>query len=511
MAIPDQAMIFAERFKNNPAPLKQALLNPQSGPNAIDPFTALRALQIQDQASRTQMAQTAQQPTQAPSQKDQALAALSNRSVAPGVDADPSNYFGTGGIVAFAAPNEDNNHSLVTSNDGGDGGDGENSVTTQLSNLVNTSPGDPVAYRAFTGQLNQAIGRVANAKYTAPTTADTLDTAKQYFEQNQKLLGPSPIGDMRAQIQKYKGDADAGLEQDKGVAFLKAAQAMAQGNNFIRAAGNAAGEFGDSYGKALKANQEEHRSLLSMDMNLAHADYADRKGDLQNARAFATQANKDAFDKAKFEMDKDKALGELASRGAQVTKPQRPIGAGAGSKTKLPEQAAADIYNDLKTNTKPNEGETPQQFDARIRRMASTQALQMAHTTDVGATKAGLGYAGLDAATQTKVNTEVDNKKYADSRWTNAAPADRPAIERTIREEIAADYSTPIIRNPSAGTGAPAAPAAPQANKNQTADLSKPITLPAKPTSANMVNGQTYQTVHGLGVWDSSKQKMIFQ
>ena len=60
----DQASVFADRFRNNRQALQAAVLGQNSG---VDPYTALRALQLLKESDSMQMAQQGQQPTEAPS------------------------------------------------------------------------------------------------------------------------------------------------------------------------------------------------------------------------------------------------------------------------------------------------------------------------------------------------------------------------------------------------------------------------------------------------------------
>jgi protein-tyrosine-phosphatase len=66
----DQASVFADRFRNNRQALQAAVLGQNSG---VDPYTALRALQLLKESDSMQMAQQGQQPTEAPSLLQEAM------------------------------------------------------------------------------------------------------------------------------------------------------------------------------------------------------------------------------------------------------------------------------------------------------------------------------------------------------------------------------------------------------------------------------------------------------
>jgi hypothetical protein len=111
----DQASVFADRFRNNRQALQAAVLGQNSG---VDPYTALRALQLLKESDSMQMAQQGQQPTEAPSLLQEAMQPPQmpmgmavpgqQMSQAPqqsgGLEAMPvpEQDFADGGIIAFA-------------------------------------------------------------------------------------------------------------------------------------------------------------------------------------------------------------------------------------------------------------------------------------------------------------------------------------------------------------------------------------------------------------------------
>jgi hypothetical protein len=69
----DQASVFASKYKSNPQILQATVLGQGPDPS-LDPYTALRALQLIKESNAMQMAQQAQGPTSAPSLASQAVA-----------------------------------------------------------------------------------------------------------------------------------------------------------------------------------------------------------------------------------------------------------------------------------------------------------------------------------------------------------------------------------------------------------------------------------------------------
>jgi len=120
----DQASVFADRFRNNRQALQAAVLGQNSG---VDPYTALRALQLLKESDSMQMAQQGQQPAESPSllqeamQQPQGLAGMPIGQPVPGqqmpqqmgqpmpedsgIGQLPAGdmEFAGGGILAFAA------------------------------------------------------------------------------------------------------------------------------------------------------------------------------------------------------------------------------------------------------------------------------------------------------------------------------------------------------------------------------------------------------------------------
>jgi len=69
----DQASVFAERFRNTPGVLQASVMGQGTDPS-LDPYTALRALQLIKESNAMMMSRQAQGPTSAPSLAAQAIA-----------------------------------------------------------------------------------------------------------------------------------------------------------------------------------------------------------------------------------------------------------------------------------------------------------------------------------------------------------------------------------------------------------------------------------------------------
>ena len=104
----DQASVFADRFRNNRQALQAAVLGQNSG---VDPYTALRALQLLKESDSMQMAQQGQQPTEGPSllqeamQQPQGLAGMPTGQPVPGQQM-PQAPQQSGGLEAMPVPDQ---------------------------------------------------------------------------------------------------------------------------------------------------------------------------------------------------------------------------------------------------------------------------------------------------------------------------------------------------------------------------------------------------------------------
>ena len=391
----DQSLIVAEKYKNQPQLLEQALLGGQN--TVTDPYTALNALQKLKQSNMMQTAQAAQQAPAAqaqPSIKDSTVAAVNqNRMVAPGIDGDLEHYYGTGGIVAFAV--------------GGDSGDGDDN---EAPDDQDDGGGDPNAVTPYMTQIQ-------NAKYTAPTKAQlNSEVAQEMANARQVMGGGDPYADYRSSLKEQEAGAPQELEQGKGIALLKAAAAMAQGNNFVRALGNAGGEFGSAYSDALKADQAAKAHRNEMRFHLADAERKEKLGLYKDAAESVAASHAAALKGTQFELEKTKALGYLAAQQARLAK-----GAGAGQ-TKTPE-----IYTENRAQELIAKGMSKETAYAQ----ASKESLQYSHPIEriskAGPTSANLKEQATNVIENKNLDAAMRSAKLLDSTYKQIKPNDKAA------------------------------------------------------------------------------------
>lgn len=348
----DTAAILAAKYKADPAPLKAAVLG--QGDASINPYAALRALQLQQEAQRFQMAQAAMQGQQYQNQPS-----MVEQAVMPGMQQQPQQppmppqgqpqepapeglagmpvpeqNFAPGGIVAFAG----DDGSLVEDEYGGD-------IPFGAIEDMRPSPGSPASYEQFAGML-PGLMRDVQAQEFKPMSeedfANTLTSRRTLLEQG---AGPSPFAGFQAQLEELQQGRQKNLKQASGLALLAGIEDVLKPGGLARGLGGAAGKFASVYGQALAADKAEQRALMSMNMNLATAKRSEDLGLNREALAAANQARQDYNFAQKFKIDKTKALANLAISGARATKPTG--GADKGPKnfdSLAAKYVAADLY-----------------------------------------------------------------------------------------------------------------------------------------------------------------------
>jgi hypothetical protein len=249
-----------------------------------------------------------------------------------GMPTPEEDYCG-GGIVAFQsgglnapAVTDDPTSRLVGSGDDGDG-----SSSMGLENLMFTSKGDPETYAALAKLYPGAIATLGGIENKALTPEEYKKVQMDEIAAYREAMGPNTAMDaLKADITERKGERDRNLEEGKGVALLKAAYAVTQGNNWARAFAGAGAAFGDEYNRALQADKAEKRSIAAAEFNMADAQRKENLGLFKEGRAAADRAvtARQAAEKARLE--KAKAYADAIKGGMNATKPLRSAFGGAG-------------------------------------------------------------------------------------------------------------------------------------------------------------------------------------
>lgn len=377
----DQASVFASKYKSNPQILQATVLGQGPDPS-LDPYTALRALQLIKESNAMQMAQQAQGPTSAPSLASQAVAPQGLAAMVPmGAPAGqmpqqmgqapqgmppqqapqapvmqasgglagmytPEENYAAGGIVAFSGEGESLVRDPVAP-----------AVAADPFSRIDTDAGEPVGEgnadlqaRAF---ANYERSRKELESLTGDTTTPAQDkeTAKQYLDFLRANAGPDIYAPAIGKLDTRDADRAKNIRQGQGLALLAAAGAILEGNTLARGAAKAFPVLAKEMGEVQRADQAEQRSIEQMRFALADAQRKERMGDVRGAQAAVEAARKARADANKFQLDKKKGLADLDAKAVQATRPR--TGAGA-SGPKLAEQLAAAEVEYRKNPTPEN-------------------------------------------------------------------------------------------------------------------------------------------------------------
>jgi len=420
----DQSLIVAEKYKNQPQLLEQALLGGQN--TVTDPYTALNALQKLKQSNMMQTAQAAQQAPAAqaqPSIKDSTVAAVNqNRMVAPGIDGDLEHYYGTGGIVAFAMGGvpvkgyKGNKGSVTSSSD-------SNDADTEEANYQQSAPAgyaDPIESDDGTSgmggnpnAMDPYIQQIVGQKPSTMTTSEFADAVNNAYTQMQKFGGDDGTKKLLERLDAQDVGMKKDLDVGQGVALLKASQAVAQGNNLVRGLANAAAEGGGAYQEVLKNQQAEQQHRDMMRFHLADAQRKDKLGMYKDAVASVAQARQSAQAADTFRLNQVKALAEL-----QKYKSQLAHGAGAGSFDVNALNAKTEAY--VKAGMDPVKAKEKAANDI----LASKQQKNVFSVSDISGNKADI------AELEENRKITADERKALNQALINPANADYYGLSR---------------------------------------------------------------------------------
>lgn len=436
----DKASVFAERFKSNPQVLQATVLGQGTDPN-LDPYTALRALQLIKESNAMQMAQQAQGPTSAPSLASQAVAPQGLAGMLPmGAPAgqmpqapqapQAPDMQASGGLAGLPTPEEEYAEGGIVAFNGE-----ENSYVSRELTVPPGTEYDPNESGLYaeepTGEGNaglqarafadsQETRNLIKSLTRGTTTAEEDDAAtERYMRQIEKFGGPDIYKPAFGKLDEREAGRAKTSRQGQGLALLAAAGAILEGNTLARGAAKAFPVFAKEMGEVQRADIAEQRSIEQMRFALADAQRKERMGDLRGAQAAREAARKDKADAARFELQKAQALATLDAKALQATRPR--TGAGAGG-PKLAEQLAAAELEYAKNPTKENRAAV----DALTRAAAKTRT--SFSTSDVAPEKARV----TTAPVQQRIDQDV---AAAMNKFTNL----NPAYRRAVREGRDAD------------------------------------------------------------------------
>lgn len=406
-----------------------------------------------------------------------------------------------GGIMAFNGDDE----SLVTN----ENKDPDEILAALGLNQLSNVTGDPEQYKAWNQKLSQAFENLSNYQPRTMTEDQRRANTLANYKEVMAMAGPSPYEAQEKRIAELEGQRAGNLEQQKGLAALAAIPSILEGGNAVRGLGKASGTISNLYGKALQADREEKRSLMSMRNNLEDAQYKMRVGMIGDARQLTAEARRDAQAADAAGIQKQKALGVLAAQGVRLNAPPKPV---AQKATPAESQALQNLENWYIQNTQPKKGETEEQRVIRAKGLATKDYLyqkgqrdirsNVSSVQDFGVVRGGLEESKIDVSKEElssketmAASTAAKKAALRNEDWQNATTqAEKDAVEQRLYEA-----ELDKIRQGKQ-----------KLSDNKPASTTKPAAvqpLPANPKPTDLKDGVVYSTPKGNARWNAKTQK----
>ena len=406
-----------------------------------------------------------------------------------------------GGIMGFAKAGE------VKDSDDED----EDEVTAGFNvNQLATVTGDPAQNKLWNERLGQAFENISNYQPRTMTEDQRRANTLANYKEVMAMAGPSPYEAQEKRIAELEGQRVGNLEQQKGLAALAAIPSILKGGNAVRGLGEAAGTVSSLYGKALQADREEKRSLMSMRNNLEEAQYKMRVGMVGDARQLTAEARRDAQAADAAGIQKQKSLGTLAAQGVRLNAPPKPT---AQKFEPSDSRALTMAVNDAKRSNPQKKGESDADYQARVegigyRDWARETKQQrdirsnVSSVQDFGGVRGGLESQKIDVSKEElssketmAASTAAKKAALRNEDWQNATTqAEKDAVEQRLYEA-----ELDKIRQGKQ-----------KLSDNKPASTTKPAAvqpLPANPKPTDLKDGVVYSTPKGNARWNAKTQK----
>ena len=312
--------------------------------------------------------------------------------------------------------------------------DGEQQVTDRMP----VGRGDEKVYGQSMAGLTALQAEMAADKGYSPLTAEEETAMYNRSTTRGKEIYGDVLSKIKADIESQRGESAESLREGRGLAALQAAAGMLKGRGFVQGLANAGGAFGESYGKALRADKEQKRALSSMDLNLAKAEADQRMGLHDKAEAQVAKANANREKAYNAGVTKKKAMADVLYKSGRLAMPPAPTKAGGPKPLKLAEQlAAAEVAHE----TKPTESTL-----ANVN--ALRRAMDRARTADYGPTRAGQVEGQQDIVLGNQITTAQQKLKFT-PEYVKATPAEKAQMLRdeAARVRANAGRNAPVNNN----------------------------------------------------------------
>lgn len=358
-----------------------------------------------------------------------------------------------GGILGYAGDDEET---------------GQVTDSSQGLGALLPTKGNPVQYAAITNAYPQLLANVAGQQPKYMTDADYDARTQKELEIYRNAAGASPYANIGDLISQLGEQGKQNVSQGKGLAALAAMEGMLQPGGAIRGLGRAGKNFAEAYAPILKADQDLQRSMIGMRINAADAERKENIGAFTQARTAADAARRshDAAEAARGKKAAD--IANLAVRMASTVKPTGSSGAGGGKEPKFNEAALKINIENMLNTEKPNEGESPKAFEARIKAAAVAKTATQIKTDPQ--LKAAVDTFRTTSTSDTEVEKVVRSSKFSDPNWMKAyengdaagmAKAEDDIAGRVRSRQTAANPMRPAGGAPAASAPATSAPPLP--------------------------------------------------
>jgi hypothetical protein len=298
------------------------------------------------------------------------------------------------------------------------------------------------------------------------------------------------------------------LEFAKGEALLQAASDVLEGNNAIRGLAKGGARFAKVYGEAQRADKLAKRSMSQMEFHIADAERKERMGNSRAATAAVERSSKDRRDMNKAELDRDIALGKLATEMGKVNKPPRAAStSNAGNKLPQVDRRAGEIAEqiiDLRA-ADPNDPKIPG-LVAKLKELKEV----MAANKDVGPNRLSAQESQIFVGAADKATNSARKRGNQDAAYLTAyRNRDNAAASNRMREIYAEEIqkffpNTPLSDLLAAAPPGDLMPASAGASAPAAAKPAAQNALPVPATKAELKTNQLYNTNRGLAVWNGT-------
>jgi hypothetical protein len=518
MAI-DMASVYAARYRKQPDMLRAAVMGQSPDPK-LDSYTALNALRLVKEADMMDMAGKAQQPTSSPSLVAQNMApnpmmqglgamvpgamgqapqGMPQRAVqAPPMQAASGGLtslptadedYAEGGIVAFARGGRSLGSDVSAENDYQQETDDEGYSDSQGrsidadGNLIDdgTDAGTGSATDRFNSLLAKQIAKIQGGKSRVTSPDDAAKMEEEYYQRELRRAGPDIYKDEIARGPQDEADRLKARRVGEANALFTAAGKVLTGNRLSSGAREALPAYGNEMSKVEQADQAAKSANARAQFALKDAQRKERMGSSRAAQASMENYRKFQQDENKAELDRDRAVAELAAKGVIGN---RATGKGAGvTPAKLAERLA-DAEEAFALNpTAENK--------ARLGALSSAASKMKTSfsTGEIGALKAETALEPVRSRENIEANKALDRHKLMNRRdW-------KKAVEEAGSEQAAtAKFKNDWVKNNSqAAEAAPAKSTAPAAAAKPTA-TSKVVSM-ADVNATVASSGRTKQEV----------------